>query len=127
MYYHNSYQQLEIYKLACEMSEKAWNVYKEMPQYLKYHMGDQLLRSADSIAANIAEGYGRFHYKDQIRFLYISRGSLFETSHWLSVLFQRDLISKNSMEEIQALAEIEGKKLNQYINYLKSKIHQVTK
>lgn len=126
MHYHNSYQQLDVYKLACEMSERVWVIYVEMPQYLKNHMGDQLLRSVDSIAANIAEGYGRFHYKDQIRFLYISRGSLFETAHWLSVLFQRDIISKDSMEGIQALAEIEGKKLNQYINYLKSK-NQVTK
>lgn len=126
MHYHNSYQQLDVYKLACEMSERVWAIYVEMPQYLKNHMGDQLLRSVDSIAANIAEGYGRFHYKDQIRFLYISRGSLFETAHWLSVLFQRDIISKDSMEGIQALAEIEGKKLNQYINYLKSK-NQVTK
>ena len=74
MHYHNSYQKLDIYKIACQLSDWAWTIYIDIPQPQKFHMGDQLLRSVDSIAANIAEGHGRYHFKDQIRFLYYSRG-----------------------------------------------------
>ena len=67
-------------------------------------MGDQFITSTDSAGANIAEGYGRFHYLDRIKFYYNSRASYFESkSHWLSLLYERgkvDLETYNSYKEI---------------------------
>lgn len=63
-------------------------VYKKMDWQLKKIIGDQFIRAIDSIRANIAEGYGRFHYLDRIKFYYNTCGSLFEAKHW-SFYFKR--------------------------------------
>ena len=79
-------------------------------------MGDQSIRSTDSVGANIAEGYGRFHYLDKIRFYYNSRGSLLESvAHWSELLCERNKISQ---KQLIAFKEVAGKlhlKLNNLI------------
>lgn len=123
MDYHNSFKQLEIYKIASELSDHAWIIYNQLPNSLKYHMGDQLLRSIDSVGANIAEGHGRYHFKDQIRFLYNSRGSITESSSWISLMFRRKLIRQETLDSMNNLIELEGKKLNQFIKYLRNQLN----
>ena len=105
MTYHNSFKQLEIYKIARKLSAHAWAIYTSLPKNMQYHMGDQILRSADSVGANIAEGHGRFHFKDQIRFLYNSRGSLIEVIHWTELLFERELIDQKTNNYILNLLD----------------------
>ena len=58
-------------------------------------MGKQLVRSADSVAANLSEGFGRFFYKENRRFCYFSRGSLYETFTWIEKAHNRGLISEH--------------------------------
>jgi four helix bundle protein len=65
---------LEVYKLTRKLSLKGWEIYQEMDWQTKKIIGDQFLSSLDSIRANIAEGYGRYHYLDQIKFYYNARG-----------------------------------------------------
>jgi four helix bundle protein len=69
---------LEIYKLARELSKIAWEIYNSFDWQTKKIMGDQFIEAADSVGANIAEGYGRFHYLERIKFCYNGRASLFE-------------------------------------------------
>jgi len=83
---------MEIYQLAREMSAIAWEIYKVLKPEIRFKIGGQFIESADSVGANIAEGYGRFHYLEKVKFYHNSRGSLYETIHWLELLKERDLI-----------------------------------
>lgn len=71
---------LEVYKLARMLSEIGWEAYNSLDWQTKKTIGDQFIESTDSAGANIAEGYGRFHYLDKIKFYYNARGSLTECS-----------------------------------------------
>jgi len=107
---------LEVYKLARELSKKGWEIYKQMDWHIRKINGDQFITSLDSIGANIAEGYGRYHYLDQIKFYYNARGSLFEScNHWLEILKERDLISEGSFDEMKTISEKLRMKLNNFI------------
>ena len=66
---------LEVYQLSRKLSSIAWEIFCRMDFMDKKHIGDQFLRAVDSVGANIAEGYGRFHYLDKVRFYYNSRAS----------------------------------------------------
>ena len=76
-------EELRIYNPATEIGERIWGFTKELSYYNKTTLGIQLIKAADSIAANISEGFGRYHYKDARNFYYYSRGSIFETKTWL--------------------------------------------
>ena len=85
---------LETYKLARKLSKIMWRIYQKLNWEEKKTMGNQSLQSTDSVGANIAEGYGRFHYLDKIKFYYNSRGSLLESRHWLELLYERRLVGE---------------------------------
>jgi four helix bundle protein len=116
---------LKVYKNALVLSEKAWQIYSKMPSHLRYDMGSQFLRSIDSIGANVAEGYGRYHYKDKIKFYYNARGSLWESKHWLYLLNKRKIIEKSLYDECMELINLTGFQLNQFIKST-GKNHEVT-
>ena len=107
---------IEVYQLSRKLSSIAWEIFCRMDFIDKKHMGDQFLRSVDSIGANIAEGYGRFHYLDKVRFYYNSRASHYEAfTHWLELLSEREKISKVEFESISATALKLQVKLNNFI------------
>jgi four helix bundle protein len=110
---------LEIYKLALNLSNLAWTAYLELAKEYRYHIGGQFIESVDSVGANIAEGFGRYHYKDSLKFYYNARGSLLEAKHWFTLLYQRELISQDKHIEASDMVEILGKKLNHFIAALK--------
>ena len=88
----------------------------------KKHMGDQFLRSADSVGANIAEGYGRYHYLDKVRFYHNARGSHLEAfTHCLELLSEREKISIEDFENIRVKASILQIKLNNFIAFTTKK------
>ena len=76
-------EELQVYNMAVEMAEKIWNIILKFDYFAKDTLGKQLVRSADSVASNLSEGFGRFHYKENQQFCYYSRGSLYETKHGL--------------------------------------------
>ena len=106
---------LKIYQKALIISEKSWEIYKEFSWQIKKTIGDQFITAIDSVGTNIAEGYGRFHYLDRIKFYYNSRGSLLESLHWLELLINRDLITKNDYNSITVLLEDLNLSLNAFI------------
>jgi four helix bundle protein len=114
----NNLNELEIYQLARRLSQVAWTVYDNMHWQDKKVMGEQFIRSVDSIGANIAEGHGRYHYLDKIKFFYNSRGSLYESCrHWLELLSERNKIDKQSYTQIQELFSELAPKLNSFIRF----------
>ncbi len=107
---------LEVYKLSRKLSSIAWIIFCRMSFFDKKHIGDQFLRSVDSVGANIAEGYGRYHYLDKVRFYHNARGSHLEAFvHWLELLSERESISKEEFENIHGIASLLLIKLNNFI------------
>ena len=76
--------ELKVYNRAMELGEKVWLIVDKWTYFQKDTIGKQLVRAADSISANLSEGYGRYHYKEKKNYGYYSRGSLFETNTWLT-------------------------------------------
>ncbi|MFQ5676194.1 MAG: four helix bundle protein [bacterium] len=85
-------EEIHVYNLALDLGGKVWGIVKGWDYFAKDTIGKQLVRSADSVAANISEGYGRYYYKENKQFCYYSRGSLFETKTWLTKAHKRSLI-----------------------------------
>ncbi len=106
----------DVYRLAEELSDLVWNAFDQWPVKARNTMGYQVIRAADSIAANIAEGFGRFTPADRRTFYRYARGSFEETKAWLRKAIRRKLIS--SPDEIKRykdlIAEL-GPKLNAFI------------
>lgn len=113
---------LEVYQISRQLSAIVWKIFCRMNLEDKKHMGDQFLRSADSVGANIAEGYGRYHYLDKVRFYYNARGSHLEAFiHWLELLSEREKISMEEFETIRVKATILQIKLNNFIAFTTNK------
>jgi len=111
---------LKVYQLARKLSAIAWDIYSKMSFEDKKTIGDQFIRSTDSIGANIAEGYSRFHYLDKVRFYYNSRASQSEaTDHWLDLLFERNKISQDIFEEFNSISKDLQIRLNNFIKTTK--------
>src|SRR3978361_1109226 len=118
----NRLEDLEIYQLAESFSDEIWFTVLEWDYFAKDTLGKQMVRAVDSIGANIAEGMGRFHFKENKNFCYFSRGSLIETKSWLTKAKTRSLISEQQYEEyLKKLATIHLK-LNAYIKHIGSKM-----
>jgi four helix bundle protein len=114
------FDDLRILQSAEAVADDLWKLVSTWDKFAKDVVGKQLARAADSIGANIAESYGRFHFGDKINFLYYARGSLFETKYWLNRCFARNLITKKQLENYaQTLTSI-GRQLNAFTNSLKS-------
>lgn len=114
-------EELQVYQLSMELGEKVWNVAIGWDYFLKDTIGKQLVRAVDSVAANLSEGFGRYHYKEAKNFSYYSRGSLYETKTWLTKAYNRKLISEEEFLQFQKDIDIIGVKLNNYINSIGKK------
>ena len=119
---HKGLDDLEIYRLAMEIGEEVWKLVSEWAWLEKKHPGIQYTEAADSIAANISEGYGRFYFKETRHFCFIARGSLSETRTWTSKSFNRELITASQHQCLMDKIVCLHKKLNNYINWLEAQI-----
>ena len=106
---------LKVYQLSMEIGERVWSLVMPWDHFAKDTVGKQVVRSADSIAANISEGFGRYSYKENKRFCYYSRGSLQETRTWLTKASSRGLIGKEEYEQLYNDLDVASKMLNRYI------------
>ena len=107
---------LRVYQMAMQLAERIWDIVIRWDSFARYSIGKQYTEAADSVGANISEGFGRFHFKDSKNFLYYSRGSLFETRTWPIKAHNRKLISDEEYNELTANIHDLGIKLNNYIN-----------
>jgi four helix bundle protein len=111
----SSVNDLEIYRESMEIGEEVWAIVLGWDFFAKDTLGKQMVRSADSIAANLAEGYGRFHFKENQKFCYYSRGSAEETQTWLEKAARRNLVERESARVLYDRLETYKKRLNAYI------------
>ena len=116
---HNSFSELEVWKKARLLKKEIWDLTKTFPPEEKFRLCDQIIRSSRSITATIAEGHGRFTFKDQLHFCIIARGSLSESYNHLIDAFDCKYIDreklcyfKNKIDEVRRL-------LNGYITFLR--------
>lgn len=109
-------EDFKAYTQAMELGEEVWNVVIKWNTFEKDTLGKQFVRSADSIAANLSEGLGRYHFKDAKNFSYYSRGSLFETKTWMTKAKTRSLIDTKQYETMMERLEVLGRMINGYIN-----------
>ena len=108
-----------VYQRAMEIGEKVNTIIEEWDWFKTKTIGTQWVHSTDSIAANIAEGVGRYFYKEKLVFMYYSRGSLLESKTWLQKSFNRKWITEKEYKEI--MDDLKGCHylLNQYIKSIR--------
>ena len=116
-----NFEQLEVYKISEVLSDKIWEIVGQWESFEKDTIRKQLLKSSDSIGANIAEGTGRGSFGDNKRFAKIARASLFETKHWLRRAYKRKLLSESQIDELKSLIEKLSPKISAYINSIGTK------
>jgi len=109
------FDDLDIYKLAEKLADQIWDLVMSWDEFAKDTVGKQLVRSADSIGANIAEGAGRGSYQDNRRFVRIARGSLNETRHWLRRAYCRKLLNDEHVKSLKSLLDELAPRLNAYL------------
>ncbi len=118
-------KELHVYQLARKLSIMAWDIYIKLNFEDKKVMGDQFVRSTDSIGANIAEGYSRYHYLDKVRFYYNARASQSEaTDHWLELLRERNKINQETFDAYKSISKDLQIKLNNFIKTTKEEKDQ---
>ncbi len=118
----NSFKELEVWKSARELRKSISNLTKNFPKEERYRLGDQIIRSSRSVAANIAEGFGRYHYQENIQFCRQAWGSLNETLEHLICAFDEGFITEEEFKNQKAVFDSCLKLLNGYIGYLKKAV-----
>lgn len=103
---YQSFEDLDVWKLARGFRNEISMLIKKFPDDEKYKLTDQIIRSSRSITANIAEGYGRFHYQENIQFCRVARGSLTETKDHLICAFDCQYISEETLSNLNKKYEI---------------------
>lgn len=111
-----SLNDLEVYREAMRLAEIVWSWVSGWGFLPKDTAGKQFIRAIDSIAANISEGHGRFHYKENQKFCYYARGSLSESQTWLEKAVNRNLVDTEQARQLYRDLESLRKRLNAYIN-----------
>jgi four helix bundle protein len=115
------FQDLRVYQLAENLANEIWKIVYQWDYFAKDTVGKQMVRAADSIGANIAEGNGRYSSKDNQRFVKIARGSLQETQHWLRLACARKLLNQEQIEQLKLIIDELAPTLNAYLNSLKNR------
>ena len=117
-----NFENLRIYQIAEQSSDSIWEVVKSWPSLAQDTVRKQMVRAADSIGANIAEGDGKGSQLDNRRFLLMARGSLYETKHWMRRATQRQLLTEPQQAHLQPMIDDLLPKLNAYLRWLNQKI-----
>ena len=121
------FEGLEIYRLSETLADMVWEMVLRWGQLAQDTVGKQLVRAADGIGANIAEGTGRGTYVDHRRFVDMARGSLYETTHWLRRAYRRRLVQAGETTKLKPVLEELKPRLNAYRNSLTARIRRPKK
>ena len=114
-----SFTDLDVYKECRTLRKSISDIIKtHFPLEEKFKLANQLLRSSRSITATIAEGYGRYHFQENMQYCRMSRGSLSETLEHLITAFDEKYITAEELKEFKMQIDKCGQLLNGYINYL---------
>ncbi len=110
------FEDLHVYQLSEKLSDYVWEIVQPWEPFARKTVGSQLVRAADSIGANIAEGAGRGSFQDNRRFIRIARASLYETRHWLRRAHRRQLFTPTNTATLKSILDELAPRLNAYLN-----------
>ncbi len=113
------FEDLRILRMAEEVADGVWKVVITWGPFARDVVGQQMARAADSVGANIAESYGRYHYGDRLQFLYYARGSVFETKYWLNRALARGLMPPPTTQKFANSLSDLALKLNLFARSIK--------
>ena len=111
----SDFENLKVYQMSETSADEVWDVVLGWDRFARDTVGGQIVRAADSIGANIAEGSGRGRFQDNRRFIRIERGSLKETQQFLRRAYKRKLLDDNQVNRIKPLVDNLAPMLNGYL------------
>jgi len=115
-------EEITPYKIASELADYVWEIVSRWDWFAKKTVGTQFANAIDSIAGNIAEGFGRYHKRDKQKFYYNSRGSVFESAHWAKKAYNRKLLAEKEYSRIIEALRGLPKEINLLIKYTEIKL-----
>ena len=115
-----SFETLEFYQDSLKLLKASYKLAGKLPNYERYNLSDQLRRASCSISLNIAEGYGRYHYLERLRFLYIARGSLAETLSAFIIAQTLGYCTDAQLDWSRELKQKIEKNLNGYCRFIRN-------
>jgi four helix bundle protein len=118
-----NFEKLQVYRLSEKLADSVWIIVSTWNAFAKDTVGKQIVRSADSIGANISEGSGRGSLQDNRRFVRMARGSLYETIHWLRRSYMRKLLSQQEVKQLRSLIEELTPKLNAFLRSVDKRVN----
>ena len=114
-----SFEDLPVLQVAEQLADDIWQHVSQWESFAQETVGKQLVRAVDSIGANIAEAFGRYHYGEKLQFLYYARGSLFESKYWINRTKQRNLLTLAQQEFALDRIGVLAKLLNGFVAHIK--------
>src|SRR6266404_6889739 len=120
--HYQTFEDLEVYQVAREFRKAMYQVATRLPGEEKFALASQIRRAAVSVTNNIAEGHGRFHFLDQIKFTLQARGSLEELLDDLNVCADEQYLANADLEKLKQEAWRVHKLINGYIRFLRSRV-----
>jgi four helix bundle protein len=117
-------ESLEVWKLAMQLGEIVYKIVQRWDYFNKRGLGAQWTDSTDSVANNIAEGYGRYFYSENRNFCFYGRGSLYESKTQFLKAYSRKLVTSEEYKDLKERYETLAKRLNNYINYIEEQMEK---
>lgn len=114
------FESLDFYQDSLKLLKAAYRLAERLPDCERYNLSNQLRRAASSILLNIAEGYGRYHYLDRLRFMYIARGSLAETKSAFVIAESLGYCNNEQLNWVTEIKDKIEKGLNGYCRFIRS-------
>jgi len=120
-----SFEDLEAWKTAREIKMEIYLIANKLPEQEKYNLASQMRKAAISVTANIAEGYGRYHYQENIQFLRIARGSLYELKDHLISCLDFNYIKQNTFKRLESIILSDIRLIDGMIRHIKNKMEKM--
>ena len=118
---YGDFRDLEVWKQCKEIRLEIWNLTKTFPQEERYRLSDQMIRSSRSATDCVAEGYGRYHYQENIQFCRQARGSHYELMNQLNTALECEYIGEDYFNETIKKIKTAIRLLNGYVKYLRKR------
>lgn len=109
------FENLKVYQLSEKLSDEVWRIVLKWNIFARDTVGKQLVKAADSVGANIAEGTGRGTFADNRRFVRMARGSFNEAQHWLRRAYRRNLLTEQHVATLKPMIDNLGPMINGYL------------
>ena len=113
-----SFEDLEVWQVCRDLRKTLTGLARKLPPEEKFRLSDQIIRAARSVTNNIAEGYGRYHFLENIQFCRQSRGSLYEIKDHLIICVEENYLTDDNFNKLKSDCERAVMLLNGFIRYL---------